>query len=177
MSFRPIETIRMRSKLLAILATTLLAPAAMAEPIKMARDIPYAEDADVQRKVREECVKIQGQLADYTQEFGRATGIDVKLSDSIATTDPGRVLHVEITEAISAGNPFIGHRKHTKVRGTLFEDGREVASFRGLRTSMGGAFGGYKGSCSVLGRTVKALGKDIALWLANPQDGAELGDL
>jgi hypothetical protein len=29
----------------------------------------------------------------------------------------------------------------------------------------------------VLGRTVKALGKDIATWLAKPQDGAELGDL
>jgi hypothetical protein len=151
--------------------------AAAAETVTMAREVPYSADADVQRKVREECVKLQGQLADYTQEFGRAIGVDVKLTDDVVPDAPGRVLQVEITEAISAGNPFIGHRKHTEVRGELFEDGQRIASFKGLRTSMGGAFGGYKGSCSVLGRTVKALGKDIATWLANPQDGAELGDL
>lgn len=155
----------------------LASTAAAAETVTMARDVPYSADADVQRKVREECIKIQGQLADYTQQFGRAAGVDVKLSDNVMPDAPGRVLQVEITEAISAGNPFIGHRKHTKVRGELFEDGQRIASFKGLRTSMGGAFGGYKGSCSVLGRTVKALGKDIATWLANPQDGAELGDL
>jgi hypothetical protein len=42
---------------------------------------------------------------------------------------------------------------------------------------MGGAFGGFKGSCSVLGRTVKALGKDIAQWLVQPAKGSQLGDL
>ena len=33
------------------------------------------------------------------------------------------------------------------------------------RNSGGGFGGGYKGSCSVLGRCTKALGKDIAGWL------------
>jgi hypothetical protein len=41
---------------------------------------------------------------------------------------------------------------------------------------MGGAFAGFKGSCSVLGRTVEALGEDIGGWLAAPRDGASLGD-
>jgi len=42
---------------------------------------------------------------------------------------------------------------------------------------MGGAFGGFKGNCSVLGRTVKALGEDIAGWLTHPDKDGLLGDL
>jgi hypothetical protein len=75
------------------------------------------------------------------------------------------------------GNAFIGHSKYSRISGALYQDGDRVAGFRAVRASMGGAFAGYKGSCSVLGRTMKALGKDIAQWLTNPDDGAELGDM
>ncbi len=75
------------------------------------------------------------------------------------------------------GNAFIGHQKYSASRGTLFENGEKIASFEARRQSMGGAFAGYKGSCSVLGRTVKAMGKDIAQWLKEPIDKAMLGDM
>jgi hypothetical protein len=152
------------------------ASTAFAQSVRVPRDIPWSEDAEIQRKVRDECVKLQGQLADYTQEFGREFGVDVTLADEVSADDAGRVLQMEIVEAVSLGNAFIGHRKYTRIRGTLFEDGQRVAAFQGMRTSMGGAFAGYKGSCSVLGRTVKALGKDVAMWLKDPKDEAELGD-
>jgi hypothetical protein len=154
----------------------LAATGASAQTVTMVRDVPFAEGAEIQRKVREECVQLRTQLADFTREFGREAGVQVELADTVSTDAPGRVLQLEITEAVSLGNPFIGHQKFTRVRGELFEDGQRIAGFKGTRTSMGGAFGGYKGSCSVLGRTVKALGKDIAFWLADPKDGAELGD-
>lgn len=168
------NTIRFGTLALLGLAAT---GAVQAQGIAMARTTPYAEDAEVSRKVREECTKLQAQLPAYTREFGAETGIEIDLVDAIATDAPGRVLHVEIDEAVSMGNAFIGHRKYSQVRGALFEDGAQVASFKAMRTSMGGAFAGYKGSCSVLGRTFKALGKDIAEWLKNPQDEAELGDM
>jgi hypothetical protein len=79
-------------------------------------------------------------------------------------------------DAVSMGNAFLGHQKFTKVRGTLLQDGTKVASFKARRNSMGGAFAGFKGSCSVLGRTVEAMGEDIATWLTDPRDGASLGD-
>jgi hypothetical protein len=162
-------------------ATTVLLGVVMVGPLQaqqvvMARSTPYAEDADVSRKVREECTKLPTQLPAYTREFGAEFGVDIDLADDIAIDAPGRVLHVEIDEAVSMGNAFIGHRKYSQVRGTLYEDGAAVASFAAMRASMGGAFAGYKGSCSVLGRTIKALGKDIAQWLKDPEDGAELGD-
>jgi hypothetical protein len=159
------------------LCFSLGAMPAMADTVRIASSAPYAEDAEIANKIRTECVQLQTQLPAYTAQFGKEFGVSVALADEVSPQDGGRVLQLEIYEAVSMGNAFIGHQKYSKVRGTLFEDGQKVASFKGMRNSMGGAFGGYKGSCSVLGRTVKALGKDIALWLSNPQDGAQLGDL
>jgi hypothetical protein len=62
------------------------------------------------------------------------------------------------------------------VTGTLTEDDKPVASFRAKRFSTGGAFGGFKGTCSIIGRCTKAIAGDIAAWLKSPVDGAELGD-
>ena len=45
-----------------------------------------------------------------------------------------------------------------------------------MRVSGGGAFGLYKGSCTVLGSTVKVLGRDVSNWLKKPVNGAHLGD-
>ena len=143
----------------------------------MAQLTPFSEDAEIAKKVRTECVKLNEQLPAYTKEFGAEFGVQVTLVDTLETSAPGRVLQVEIVDAVSQGNAFIGHQKFARVQGRLYEDGTVVASFKGRRDSMGGAFAGYKGSCSVLGRTMKALGKDIATWLMNPVDGARLGDM
>jgi hypothetical protein len=62
------------------------------------------------------------------------------------------------------------------VSGTLYENGQKIASFKARRKSMGGAFAGYKGSCSVLGRTIDTMAEDIAGWLKAPVDGAKMGD-
>jgi hypothetical protein len=155
----------------------LLAGPALADTVRVAASAPYAQDAEIAGRIRTECVQLQTQLPAYTAQFGNEFGVAVAIDDAVSPDDGGRVLQLEIYEAVSLGNAFIGHQKYSKVRGTLFQDGHAVASFKGMRTSMGGAFGGYKGSCSVLGRTIKALGKDVAQWLANPQDGAQLGDL
>ena len=148
-----------------------------ADPIMMAKPVPYSDDAIIAAKIKKEC-DIQNQLAAYTEEYAREEHkITVKFADAVQTDAPGLVLDVHIKDAVSAGNPFIGHRKSTLVTGKLFRDGELIGSFVGRRNSMGGAFGGYKGSCSVLGRTVKALGKDIAEWLKSPTMDAQLGDL
>lgn len=147
---------------------------AQAAPVTIAESIPYAESADIQRKVREECTELNRQFAQFIKDYAAEKGIEVVFGDP--SSDTGRVLRVELTNALSQGNAFLGHSKSSSSRGTLFDNGEEVASFRATRNSMGGAFAGYKGSCSVLGRTVDAMGSDVADWLANPVDGAELGD-
>ncbi len=159
-----------------VASVCLFAGAAFAQSVSMPRSVPYAEDAEITKKVRGECVLLNTQLADYTKQFGNEFGVEVNLVDATTASDPGRVLLVEIVDAVSSGNAFIGHQKFSRIRGELFEDGVRVAGFKASRNSMGGAFGGYKGSCSVLGRTMKVLGKDVAMWLKAPSDDAELGD-
>ena len=53
---------------------------------------------------------------------------------------------------------------------------KAIASFRAKRFSTGGAFGVFKGTCSIIGRCTKAIARDISDWLKHPVDGAELGD-
>lgn len=149
---------------------------AHAQSLTMAKPVPFSDESEIDGKILREC-SIQVHLADFVQTFAKKQGIDVAFAASVDDTTPGRVLILEIRDAVSEGNPFIGHRKSTSVRGRLVENGEEIGSFRGRRNSMGGAFGGYKGSCSVLGRTVRALGEDIAAWLAAPTKDARLGDM
>ena len=61
--------------------------------------------------------------------------------------------------------------------GWLYKDGQQSAKFVARRNSSGGMGAGFKGSCDVLERSVNAIGKDVAAWLQNPVDGAQLGDL
>lgn len=165
-----------RSILVSILVTAavaVLAPgnAAAAQVVQLQRPVPYAEDNDISDAIKSEC-RIGDQLADFIKEYAN---VPVEFTDVPGTS--GRVLQLEITDAVSMGNAFLGHQKYTKVKGTLLdEDGRKVASFKARRNSMGGTFAGFKGSCSVLGRTVKAIGEDIGAWLDAPKDGATLGD-
>ncbi|MDT8409388.1 MAG: hypothetical protein RQ741_07295 [Wenzhouxiangellaceae bacterium] len=164
------------TQIVLLLFVFFVAGSTVAQTVKVIKDAPYAADADIQKKVRNECVKLGSQLSEFTQQFGKEFGVDVALVDSLDTAGSGRVLQLEITDATSMGNAFMGHQKFSSARGTLYEDGKKVADFRARRNSMGGAFAGFKGSCSVLGRTVKAMGKDIALWLKDPEDKAELGN-
>ena len=147
-----------------------------AEPVKIPQSVPFAEDAEIAGKIKSEC-SINTQLGAFIVEYARRKSVAVEQVPSTDKTTPGRVLVVEIRDAVSEGNPFLGHHKSTSVRGALYQDGQVVAKFKGRRNSMGGFGAGFKGSCSVLGRTVRALGEDIAGRLASPGDDAQLGDL
>lgn len=153
----------------AVLVVALAGSSAYAQTVQLQRPVPYAEDNDVSDAIKTEC-KIGEQLADFVKKYSK---VPVEFGEGSGT---GRVLQLEIVDAVSMGNAWLGHQKFTKVKGTLLENGTKVASFKARRNSMGGAFAGFKGSCSVLGRTVEAIGEDIGTWLGAPQDGATLGD-
>ena len=143
--------------------------------IHIGQSVPYSDLLMIDKAILTEC-QLPQQQAEFLEQAARRAGFDVVRDDAAAKAGKGRVLKVEITNAISSGNAFIGHRKQVVVKGSLLEDGKEIGSFRGRRSSMGGAFGGFKGSCSVLERCADALAKDITLWLKNPTMEARLGE-
>ena len=145
---------------------------ASAQSLQVQRPVPYAPGNDIADNIKSEC-KLNEQLADFVKENA---GVPVDFTSGPVDVHKGRALQLEIVDAVSMGNAWTGHQKYTKVSGTLYENGRRVAGFKARRNSMGGMWGGYKGSCSVLGRTVEAIGEDIGEWLEQPKDGASLGD-
>ncbi|WP_257386484.1 hypothetical protein [Tahibacter caeni] len=165
----------MRHRLCLIAVAALAAGGARAENVTLARTAPYAAGSEVASNIKSEC-QLTTQLPAYIAEYAGEKHIKTAFAEQVSSGDPGRVLVVEIDEAISRGNAFIGHQKFTRAKGALYQDGEEIGNFVAQRYSMGGAFAGYKGSCSVLGRTVKAIGKDVAEWLAAPTKDARLGD-
>jgi len=100
----------------------------------------------------------------FLKEYLSADGFDVQVVDTTEIPRSGVFLKLTITTVFSFGHAMTGHAKQITVLATLYVDGVEVAKASKMRDSMGGAFGGYKGSCSVLGRCCKVLGKDVALW-------------
>ena len=110
----------------------------------------------------------------YAREKGVAT-------QAVAATDPLPCRAVcwcwRFVMPCPRDNAFLGHHKSTSVRGALYQDGRAVASSRAVATRWAASPPGYWGSCSVLGRTVKALGQDIASGCQPRPTGRSWGDL
>ncbi len=160
-----------------VVSTLTVSASALADTIKVIEAVPYQDEKKIQRKVLDECFELGDKLSSFIVKYSTKAGVKVEQVANLPAPESGeRVLKVEMTNAISQGNAFLGHAKFVEVEGTLYEGGEKVGSFFGQRSSGGGFFGGYKGSCSVLGRCVKTLGKDIATWLKNPRIDSRIGE-
>lgn len=143
--------------------------------IKVQKSIPFAKASRVARNIKTEC-GLSTKLSKFIEAYSLGEGVGVMRKGKVTRKTKGKALIVSITDAVSAGNAFTGHRKFSSIKGSLYNNGKKVSSFTAARRSGGGAFGGYKGSCDILGNTVKILGRDVSIWLQHPVDGAHLGD-
>jgi hypothetical protein len=144
-------------------------------PIVIPAETKYAENAPVPPAVRNEC-KLETELANWIKTYADELKLPVKVAEGDPAKDVGRVLDVKITNVMGAGGGAWSGAKSVQVMGELREGDKVIATFGGSRVSGGGAFAGFKSTCSIMGRCVKALGRDIANWLKNPEPNARLGD-
>jgi hypothetical protein len=143
--------------------------AAQAGGIQVLKTIPFAEGSGAPQKVKDQCqleTKVPSFLAEYAS--------DVELVDTLGKQ--GRVLELEITHVQAPGGGAFSGPKRMTVTGTLRENGAAIGNFVAERFSMGGAFAAYKGTCAIVGRCAKAIGKDISDWLQSPGKDSRLGD-
>ena len=152
-------------------AIMLLAGSAPAgsSSVKVLRSIPFAEGSGATENLKNEC-KLETRVPEFLSQFSDR----VELVDELGKG--GRVLTLEISHVHAPGGGGFSGAKIVTVKGTLREGGEKTASFTATRYSTGGMFGGYKGTCAIVGRCAKTIGKDIAGWLKSPQDDANLGD-
>ncbi len=137
--------------------------------------VTFTEGMMVRDAVRNEC-QLLTKLPAFVQSSGHEQYATINLQAKKSRTSD--YLKIEIIDLpkykknawAGRGGQWVG------VKGSLVRKGKKTTSFTATRASMGGFMGGYKGTCSLLGRCAKTLGKDIATWLKNPIDGASLGD-
>jgi hypothetical protein len=141
----------------------------------LAKKTPFAKGLSVPEAVRLEC-KLDEKLSEFVQSSAKGDYDRVELVDKVPAKSSGKVLVMQITGLTGTGGGAWTGPKFVTVEGTLWQDGKVAGNFRGTRYSSGGAWGGYKGTCAILGRCVKALGKDVAEWTKNPTRDAVLGD-
>jgi hypothetical protein len=143
---------------------------AAADTVKLSSTISYAKDGNAREKVKSEC-KLETKVPHFVNEYSD----QVELVEGDAGTK-GRVLTIEIYSVSAPGGGGMSGSKYMQTKGVLRQDGKQIGNFTAGRYSTGGFLGGYKGTCAILGRCAKAIGKDVANWLKNPTKDAVLGD-
>ncbi|MFO7593314.1 MAG: hypothetical protein R6X15_04620 [Pseudomonadota bacterium] len=156
---------------------TEVSAAAKKSPVVIRQAVPYSNTSGASVAVKRECI-IDRQLPEFIESYASGYDIAVVRDDKKVSQKNarGKVLELEFSQIYGQGGGAWSGAKSVTVNGTLKENGKTVGSFVGTRVSGGGAFAGYKGTCSILGRCVKILGDDIARWLQSPTMNARLGD-
>jgi hypothetical protein len=143
------------------------ADAMAGDDIRVLRQIPINENITLPLKVKEECSNIG---LDLPSELSRKFKAVKLVKEAKDLKGGGKYLQIEIIDVVAKqGSVFSGPKKMT-VRGTLYENGKEVADFEGQRSSAVSSFS----TCESLTNVEKKLGEDIAKWLINPKPGARL---
>jgi hypothetical protein len=138
--------------------------------------IDFAENLPIRKSVREEC-RLPEKLTSFIDQFAAEHYSQILTNTDISTVPAGtRVLKIKITDVKGfAGGAWSGG-KSVSIAGTLLKDGKVLGDFKARRVSGGGMFAEFKGTCSILGRCVKSLARDVAKWLKTPTRNAVLSD-
>jgi hypothetical protein len=139
------------------------------------QSVTFGKDAYVRDAVQNEC-NLPGKLTQFVQEYAAGQYAAIVTGAAGAPAD-AQVLNIEIQNLMGSGGGAWSGPKMVEIKGTLTQNGQVLGDFRGRRTSGGGAFAAYKGTCSILGRCVKTLGKDVAEWLQHPAPQSALGEM
>src|SRR4051812_4381312 len=154
-----------------LLAAALFLPlAAGAQTLSVPAKVSYDKGVHVPDAVRAEC------------------GLETKIPEYVKSSAPGQVtkgaqggkgggksLDMKITGLLATGGGNFSGPKSVTVTGTLREGGKITGTFVARRNASAGAFGGG-GTCAMLDRCAKAIGKDVGEWLKAPKMNARLGD-
>lgn len=139
------------------------------------RPVAFKEDMYVREAIKNEC-NLDGKLTQFIEQYAADQYANIIRDESDVPPD-AQVLTIEFSEVIGAAGGAWSGAKAVMITGKVTQNGEELGDFKARRYSGGGMFAAYKGTCSILGRCVKALGRDVAEWLRHPTPKAALGDL
>jgi hypothetical protein len=120
--------------------------------------------APITESVRRDC-DVEGKVGEHVLQ--RVSAI---VPNAVPLSDPrkagqDRVLKLTIVSVMGVGGGGWSGSKAISVRADLEQNSKVHASKLLTRQSSGGAFGGMKGTCSIMERIAVALGRDVAAWV------------
>lgn len=133
----------------------------------------YDKNLSVPQAVKTECM-LESKIPEFVEAAAKGQFDSVNLVNQVP--NGGKNLTMKIVGINATGGGAWSGPKSVTIEGKLHDKGKVVGTFKATRYSGGGAFGAYKGTCSILNRCAKTLGEDVARWLQDPVDGARLGD-
>lgn len=144
-----------------VIALLALAPSAaqaqQGAPIRIARVVPYGSSAQVASKAATVCTwdrELSERIVEYSAGQVEATDEDV-------ANLPGRTLRVYIRSMRGIGGGMFTGPKYGSIRADLYEDGKLIGRFDGVKGSMMLV----NTACGTLSKIADALGADVAAWL------------
>ncbi|HUJ17483.1 MAG TPA: hypothetical protein VL197_05775 [Nitrospirota bacterium] len=165
-----------RTSCLLLLFLAPFAASAENSVLSLQKSAHFSGDLSVPAAVRNDC-QLETKVIDYIESFAGDEFGKVALVETASSATVGKALAITITGLSGeAGGAWSGP-KHLSIAGTLWQDGTVIGTFTANRVTGGGAWGMYRGTCSLLGRCARALGKDVAGWLKTPTLDAKLGDV
>ena len=144
---------------LAVAAFAACVPALAVASVTVSNKIPLAKGVSVNQKILDECA-IQTRVPEAV----------ANASEQVQLVEGAGSLSLEISSVHAPGGWIFSGPKWLEVKGKLSSG----QSFRAKRFSAMDLFAG--GVCGILGKISRVIGEDVAQWLENPNDGAELGD-
>ena len=157
-----------RSALIATALITLPASVMATDPLYIAPKLEVAKDSGISAEMLADC-PLQQDFAEVLQRALSKQG--GTLANGNVPTAKGRSLKVELVDFAMDGNGFIGRRQYYKLKGTLYQDGKKVASFTDRAQFQGG---GFATACHEVRMSLRAEAYYIGKWVKNPVDGQEI---
>ncbi len=143
--------------------------------LSLQKTAPFDAGISVTDAVKNEC-QLETKLVDFTQEFASGEFDKIVLVDNASAATPGKAVKIVITDVAGAKGGLWSGPKFVSIKATMWQDGKVVGTLSASRSTSGGMYGGYKGTCSLLGRCTKTLGKDVAAWMKDPKMDARAGE-
>lgn len=135
------------------------------EPLFLQVPAMLDPSAPIPTAVRNECA-LEMLLGNYA-----LSAIDRRIGSVQSVTAPeqagiDKIVQLTIISVHGFGGGAWSGSKSMSVRADIKKGGATVGSTVFTRSSRGGAFGGFSGTCAILDRVAGALGKDVAAWLS-----------
>ncbi|WP_116139247.1 hypothetical protein [Trinickia diaoshuihuensis] len=137
-------------------------------PVLLETPVTYASGAGVVDRVKDEC-HIDELLAHRVGDaLGRLNRTGDGTIDANSAPGDAQVLRLQISYVMGVGGGAWTGPKAISLSADLIDNGKVVRHAKFKRWSVGGVWGAFKGTCSILDRTSVIISKDLRRWVHNP---------